>query len=71
MTKRKIVVDDVEYIYVIGSDNLRITKPDGKSYAVGLDVVTGLDWQEIERAKRKWYFSVTPREVEATIRKTT
>jgi hypothetical protein len=70
VSRRKIVVDGEEYAYVVGQDNTRITFPDGRSRAVGHDVMTGLSWEQVDRGKRKRYFSVYPSEVAKYLKET-
>jgi hypothetical protein len=64
MNWRQIAVGGISYQYVIGKQNVviqnSVTK---KKVIVGLDKITGMDWNTIERAKHKKYFSVTPKEI--------
>ena len=42
---------------VVAKDEFNLTKK------IGLNELTGIGWSEIERARHKGYFSVTPRQV--------
>jgi hypothetical protein len=66
---RRITVDGVEYRYVVGATFVKITGP-ALSRAVMLIDIKGLDWDAIERGRRKRTSDgmVRPSEVTAYIR---
>lgn len=66
---RKIEVDGVLHKYYVGQGNAVIENTvTGKKQIVGLDKITGMSWDTIERAQDKRYFSVLPKQIASYIR---
>lgn len=64
MSWRNITVGKRKYKWMFGRKNIAI-KEDGdrKTHHVSFAEITGELWHDIERAKWKGYFTITPREV--------
>jgi len=60
---RRLVINDQEYRYRIGSGGVRIVTPDGKNISVDMSTFSGWTWNDIERGYWKRYFKVTPKDV--------
>lgn len=61
---RKIVIDKKIWWWKLIKHKV-VAYPDGtrNKQLIGLDVLTGIDWAEMERAQWKGYFKVTPADV--------
>jgi hypothetical protein len=61
---RKVEVGGILYEYYIGKQNvvIRNTVTD-KKVVIGLDVISGMSWTDIERAMWKKNFSVVPAKI--------
>lgn len=65
---RKIEVDNVLYEFYIGKQNVVVKNTETKKKTiVELNVISGMTWDKIERAKWKKYFSVVPAKIAAYI----
>ena len=68
-TKRKIVVDHIEYEWVYGN-HIVVIRRNGKVVAKPtLTEITGLSWNDIERGQWKGWLSITPKNVATWIQK--
>lgn len=59
---RRIVVNDKEYYYRIGSSNI-VIKREAESHIVDFSIFTGWSWDAIERGEHKRYFKITPKQI--------
>lgn len=64
MSWRKISVNDVEWRFKIGKQNVVARNAEtGKSKVINFHHLTGLSWNEIDRGKWKGWFSITPKQI--------
>jgi len=66
---RKIVVNGKEYYWFRGRRDIVIWTEEGKKYMASESAITGMDNNSIDRAKRKKYFSITPKQVAEWIKR--
>lgn len=63
-SKRKIVVDGIEWSYIIGRSMVVARMKDSNVVKkIFLNQLTGLDWNEIERGCWKRYFHIYPSQI--------
>ena len=67
---RLIVVDDIEYEWVVGRRFVNIVAPEGIRKTPTIEEVTGLSSDEVERAIWKRYLSITPQQIRDYILRT-
>lgn len=68
MSKRTVHIDGKEFKYNIGSQYINIWTPDGKRHNVDLAYFFDISWNDIERARWKGCFNITPSDVKFKIR---
>jgi|HubBroStandDraft_6_1064221.scaffolds.fasta_scaffold608488_2 hypothetical protein len=73
MSNRNIVVDGVNYVWKVGRNNVIVRKANGDKFQTlfvsSFEKISGMTPDNVERAIHKRYFSVTPSDIEAEIRK--